>query len=164
MMSADAKADIKQEEIKDLVAYLTKKYLQNLKINIKRGFIFHSILVGIPFVLILSVQNLLIVTKVICRKSFITVARPNTHFSGVFSGGSGFVTKGGNSEGSKPQYQKIELSSFPSHLTLFLPRLFFTQKRKNFACGAHFHRFIITTHLEKLIRIKSLSTKQCTTE
>ena len=75
-MSADVKANIKQE-IKDLVAYLTKEYLQNLKYNIKRGCIFHSILVGIPFVLILSVnsrggffwlngQNLLNVAKVIC--------------------------------------------------------------------------------------------------
>ena len=75
-MSADVKANIKQE-IKDLVAYLTKEYLQNLKYNIKRGCIFLSILIGIPFVLILSVnnrgwvfwlngQNLLNVTKVIC--------------------------------------------------------------------------------------------------
>ena len=75
-MSADVKANIKQE-IKDLVAYLTKEYLQNLKYNIKRGCIFHLILVGIPFVLILSVnnrggffwlngQNLLNVAKVIC--------------------------------------------------------------------------------------------------
>ena len=55
-MSADVKANIKQE-IKDLVAYLTKEYLQNLKYNIKRGCIFHSILIGIPFVLILSVNN-----------------------------------------------------------------------------------------------------------
>ena len=75
-MSADVKANIKQQ-IKDLVAYLTKEYLQNLKYNIKRGCIFHWILVGIPFVLILSVnnrggffwlngQNLLNVAKVIC--------------------------------------------------------------------------------------------------
>ena len=46
MISADVKA--KQQEIKDLVAYLVKEYLQNLKYNIKRGHIFHSILVGIP--------------------------------------------------------------------------------------------------------------------
>ena len=75
-MSADVKANIKQQ-IKDLVACLTKEYLQNLKYNIKRGCIFHSILVGTPFVLILSVnnrggffwlngQNLLNVAKVIC--------------------------------------------------------------------------------------------------
>ena len=57
MMSADVKANIKQQEIKDLVVYLTKKYLQNLKYNIKRGCIFHSVLVGIPFVLILSIKN-----------------------------------------------------------------------------------------------------------
>ena len=62
------------------MAYLTKTYLQNLKYNIKRGCIFHSILVGVPFVLILSVQNReggrllnrqnpLSVTKVICWQS-----------------------------------------------------------------------------------------------
>ena len=59
-MSADVKANIKQQQIKDLVAYLTnvyKMYLQYLEYNIKRGYIFHSILVGIPFVLILSVKN-----------------------------------------------------------------------------------------------------------
>ena len=79
MMSADVKANIKQQEIKDLVAYLTKKYLViNLKYNFKKGCIFHLILVGIPFVLILSIkngrvegfllngQNLLSITKVIC--------------------------------------------------------------------------------------------------
>ena len=82
-MSADVKANIKQQEIKDLVAYLTKKYLQNLKYNIKRGCIFRTILVGIPFLLVLSIknrgwgffllnkQNLLGATKVICRQSLI---------------------------------------------------------------------------------------------
>ena len=55
-MSADVKATIKQE-IKDLVADPTKKYLQNLKYNIKRECIFHSILVDISFVLILSIKN-----------------------------------------------------------------------------------------------------------
>ena len=55
-MSADVKADIKQQEIKDLVVYLTKKYLQNLKY--KRGCNFHLILVGILFVLILLEQGL----------------------------------------------------------------------------------------------------------
>ena len=57
MMSADVKANIKQQDLKDLVAYLKKKYLQNLKYNLKRGRIFHSIFVGIPFALILSVKN-----------------------------------------------------------------------------------------------------------
>ena len=56
-MSANVKANRKQQEMKDLVAHLKKKYLQNLKYNIKRGRVFHSILVGIPFVLILSVMN-----------------------------------------------------------------------------------------------------------
>ena len=56
-MSADVKATIKQQEIKDLVADPTKKYLQNLKYNIKRECIFHSILVDISFVLILSIKN-----------------------------------------------------------------------------------------------------------
>ena len=45
------------KEIKDLVADPTKKYLQNLKYNIKRECIFHSILVDISFVLILSIKN-----------------------------------------------------------------------------------------------------------
>ena len=57
MMFADVKANIKQQDLKDLVAYLKKKYFQNLKYNLRRGRIFHSILVGIPFALILSVKN-----------------------------------------------------------------------------------------------------------
>ena len=51
MKSADVKANIKQQEIKDLVIHLTihcKKYLQNLKYNVNRGCIFHLILVGTP--------------------------------------------------------------------------------------------------------------------
>ena len=86
MMSADVKANIKQQEIKDPVVYPTKKYLQNLKYNIKRGCIFHLILVGIPFVLILSIknrgagrvfimlngQNPLSITKIICRQFLIS--------------------------------------------------------------------------------------------
>ena len=56
-MSANIKANIKQQEMKDLAAYLKKKYLQTLKYNIKRGRVFHSILVGIPFVLILPIMN-----------------------------------------------------------------------------------------------------------
>ena len=57
MMFADVKANIKQQDLKDLVAYLKKKYFQNLKYNLRRGRIFHSILAGIPFALILSVKN-----------------------------------------------------------------------------------------------------------
>ena len=86
MVSADVKANIKQQETKDLVAYLTnfyKTYLQNLKYNVKRGCIFHLILVGIPSILILPVkdrgvgggvlngQNPSSVTKVICRQALI---------------------------------------------------------------------------------------------
>ena len=40
MMSADVKANIKQQKIKDLVVYCTilcKNYLQNLKYNVNRG-------------------------------------------------------------------------------------------------------------------------------
>ena len=58
-MSADVKARIKQE-INDMVAHLTnfnKKYLQNLKYNVKRGCIFHLILVVILLILTLSVKN-----------------------------------------------------------------------------------------------------------
>ena len=50
----------KQQEIKVLVAVsynFFKKYPQNLKYNVKRGCIFHLILVGIPSILILSVKN-----------------------------------------------------------------------------------------------------------
>ena len=60
MMSADVKANLKQQEIKDLVTYLTtlcKKYLQNLKYNVNRGCIFHLILGGIPSTLILPIKN-----------------------------------------------------------------------------------------------------------
>ena len=60
MMSADVKANIKQQEIKDLVTYLTilcEKYLQNVKYNVNRGCIFRLILVGIPSTLILSIKN-----------------------------------------------------------------------------------------------------------
>ena len=59
-MPVDVKANTKQQEKKDLVAYLTnvyKSYLYNLKYNIKRGCIFQSILLGIPFILILSFKN-----------------------------------------------------------------------------------------------------------
>ena len=75
-MSANAKANAKQQEIKDLVVYILQMFIR----IIKRGCIFHSNLVGIPFILILSVknrgergllngQNPLSVTKVICRQS-----------------------------------------------------------------------------------------------
>ena len=59
-MSAAVKADVKQQEIKDLVTHLTvlcKKYPQNLKYNVNRGCIFHLVLVGIPCTLILSIKN-----------------------------------------------------------------------------------------------------------
>ena len=58
MMSANVKANIKQQEIKDLVAVsyiFFKKYPQSLKYN--RGCIFHLIFVGIPSILILFVNN-----------------------------------------------------------------------------------------------------------
>ena len=79
-MSADVKANINQQEIKDPVANVYKRYLQNLKHNIKWRCIFHSILVGMLFILTLSVrnreregrgllngQNLLSMEKVICN-------------------------------------------------------------------------------------------------
>ena len=40
MMSVDVKANIKQQEVKDLVAYLTKKYLQNFEIQYKKSVYF----------------------------------------------------------------------------------------------------------------------------
>ena len=82
MMSANAKANAKQQEVKDLVVYILQMFIRGTFKTwiIKRGCIFHSILVGIPFILILSVknrgrggllngQNPLSVTKVICRQS-----------------------------------------------------------------------------------------------
>ena len=56
-MSADVKANINQQEIIDPVANVYNRYLQNLKHNIKRRCIFQSILVGMLFILTLSVRN-----------------------------------------------------------------------------------------------------------
>ena len=49
MIFADVKADIKQQEIKELVA-LSRNffYFQNLKYNVKQAHIFHLMLLGIP--------------------------------------------------------------------------------------------------------------------
>ena len=81
MISADIKADVKQE-MKELVACIWKHFTevpsQNLKYNVKQACIFNLILVGIPSTLILSVmnrevkgfllnnENLLSMMKVIC--------------------------------------------------------------------------------------------------
>ena len=49
MISGDVKSNIKQQEIKDLVAVsdkFYKKYLQNFKYNVKKVCIFQLILVG----------------------------------------------------------------------------------------------------------------------
>ena len=88
MMSANVKANMKQQEIKDLVAVsyiFFKKYPQNLKYNVKEGvfFIWFSLAfhpswyfplttgvggagLGVGRVF-LNEKNLLSVTKVICR-------------------------------------------------------------------------------------------------
>ena len=60
MISADVKADVKQQELKELVVVsfnFYKKYLENLKCNVKQACIFHLILLGIPSSLILSVKS-----------------------------------------------------------------------------------------------------------
>ena len=63
MISADVKSNTKQQEIKDLVVasykFLLKVYiyLQNFKYSMKKVFIFQLILVGIPSILILPVNN-----------------------------------------------------------------------------------------------------------
>ena len=52
MISSNVKANVKQQQIKDLsgctLNFFIKKYLQNLKYNVKRAYIFHLILIGIP--------------------------------------------------------------------------------------------------------------------
>ena len=54
-------ADVKQQQTKELVAvsYISfyRKYLQSLKYNVEQMCIFHLILIGIPFILILSFKN-----------------------------------------------------------------------------------------------------------
>ena len=60
IISGDVKADVKQQQIKELVAYLVtfyKKYLQNIKYNEKQAWHFSIILFGIPSSLILSTNN-----------------------------------------------------------------------------------------------------------
>ena len=72
---------IKQQEIKRTSSCVYKECLENLKCSVKQTCIFHPILVGIPSV-DMSIkdrggvggglpngQNLLNVTKVICRRS-----------------------------------------------------------------------------------------------
>ena len=61
MISADAKANIKQQEIKDLVV-VSCKFLQEVPSKFETQFnkgvhIFHLFLVGIPSIMILSVKN-----------------------------------------------------------------------------------------------------------
>ena len=60
MISTDVKADVKKQEIKELAAlscfFFYKKYLQNLKYNVKQTCIFYLILLGIPSSLILPVM------------------------------------------------------------------------------------------------------------
>ena len=79
-------ANVKQQQTKELVRYLVnfyRKYLQNLKYNVEQTYIFHLILIGIPFILLilsfknrwwgvgglLKRQNLLGMAKVICQQS-----------------------------------------------------------------------------------------------
>ena len=69
------KANVKQYDTKELVAVyifinFNKKYLQNLKYNVKRTCIFHLILLGFPSSMILSVKSsgcaVFYLTKKIC--------------------------------------------------------------------------------------------------
>ena len=79
-MSANVKANIAKttrNKRSDGFSYkFSHAVLSKLEVNKKRWCIFHLILVGIPSILILSIggwgfigQNLLSVTKVICRQS-----------------------------------------------------------------------------------------------
>ena len=63
MMSTDVKASIKQQEINNLAAYLTNKYLQNLKYNVN-GRIFHFILIDILFILMVRGGALCLTDKI----------------------------------------------------------------------------------------------------
>ena len=60
-MPADVKANTKQQEIKDLVAYLTNVYKLPVKLEMyKKGVYFvnyQSILLDIPIILILFIKN-----------------------------------------------------------------------------------------------------------
>ena len=86
MISADVKSNIKQQEIKDLVAasymlQIIRRSTFKTSSKIKRVCIFQLILVGIPSILILSVKNRgggrsllnrlisLSMTKVVCQHS-----------------------------------------------------------------------------------------------
>ena len=92
ILSADVKANVKQQEINYLVA-VSYKFLQEvpskLEIQCKKGMYFYLILVGIPSILILSLKNRGVrvfllngvnplkvhsspLAKVICRWSFTT--------------------------------------------------------------------------------------------
>ena len=60
MIYADVKANVKQLEKKNLQLHLLtsyKKYIQNLKHNVKQICIFYLILLGIPSSLMLSAKN-----------------------------------------------------------------------------------------------------------
>ena len=58
MISADIKTDVKQEMKKVVILQLfTEVPSHNLKYNVKRACIFHLILAGIPYRLILSIEN-----------------------------------------------------------------------------------------------------------
>ena len=61
MISADVKANKNNKNKRSsgciLQIFVTRKYLQNLKDSVKRAFIFLLILVGILYILILSVKN-----------------------------------------------------------------------------------------------------------
>ena len=61
MIPADVKANKNKKKYKIWwLLYLTnfhKKYLQNLKYNVEKAFIFHLILVGVLSILILSIKN-----------------------------------------------------------------------------------------------------------
>ena len=57
MISAVVKTDVKQQEIKELVAISCKKYPQNCKYTVKQACIFHLFLLGTPSNLILFIKN-----------------------------------------------------------------------------------------------------------
>ena len=80
MISADVKANVKQQEVKEqdicILSIVMRSTLQNVKNNVKRVSIFHLILVCIPSSLILVFKN--------GDKSYLSMVHKRRPFSDFF--------------------------------------------------------------------------------